>query len=176
MLDDNKKLCLNSGEIVKMSDQMTMMFEAEDLEQASPATVSRVGMIFCETRNIGWAAVRNVWLDSLSEQVQTHREYLAELFDWLFPLMSYFIGKNCKQPTTMAPQELMFSQTRLLKSLLDFDDGLASDMLKVIEGCFLFSMVWSIGCCVDGDSRKKFDSFFRLAHSASCYETGIANT
>jgi len=171
VLDDNKKLCLNSGEIVKMSDQMTMMFEAEDLEQASPATVSRVGMIFCETRNIGWSPVRNIWLESLSDVMTAHKEFLSGLFDWLFPVMTYYVTKYCRQPTPIAPQELIFSITRLLKCLLDGDDGLASDIPKVIEGCFIFALVWSVGACVDGEGRKKFDHYLRLVLSAEVYET-----
>lgn len=52
VLDDNKKLCLTSGETIKITPMMNIICEAEDLKNATPATVSRCGIVFVEQNNI----------------------------------------------------------------------------------------------------------------------------
>lgn len=63
VLDDNKKLCMANGETIKLTDKMSIVFEVEDLLEASPATVSRCGMVYLESKDLQWDAFFDQWFD-----------------------------------------------------------------------------------------------------------------
>lgn len=62
VLDDSRTLCLSNNERVKLSPNMRLLFEVGDLSSASPAAVSRLGVIFVAADDLGWQAFAQVGL------------------------------------------------------------------------------------------------------------------
>lgn len=56
VLDDSMTLCLSNGERIKLKKEMKMLFEVLDLAVASPATVSRCGMVYIDDQVVGYEA------------------------------------------------------------------------------------------------------------------------
>ena len=98
VLDDNKKLCLMSGEIIQMTNRMNLVFEPADLEQASPATVSRCGMIYMEPSQLGWEALHRSFLLQLEEKgiTEVYINLYEQLVDWLIPPTLQILARSVK--------------------------------------------------------------------------------
>ncbi|CAL9702663.1 unnamed protein product [Knipowitschia caucasica] len=166
VLDDNKKLCLMSGEIIQMSNQMSLIFEAMDLSQASPATVSRCGMIYMEPSQLGWEPLVLSWVNTLPEVLKSPqiRTLLLELFHWLLPPALKMLRKYCKEVVPTSNSNTVMSLCRLFEMLLSepVKTEPGEKIINVwIKAAFAFSLVWSVGGSCDAQSREKFSEFVR---------------
>ncbi|KAM6320279.1 dynein axonemal heavy chain 3 [Podargus strigoides] len=171
VLDDNKKLCLMSGEIIQMSPKMSLIFEPADLEEASPATVSRCGMIYMDAEQLGWEPLKDSYMETLPPNLQEeHRELVNDMFMWLVQPCLEFIRLHCKAIVQTSSIHLSYSLMKLYTCLLDEikqsnEEEKASmssqQILLWLQGLFLFALVWTVGGIIDADSRKKFDLFYR---------------
>eukprot|EP00106_Octopus_bimaculoides_P020122 XP_014787564.1 PREDICTED: dynein heavy chain 1, axonemal-like [Octopus bimaculoides] len=170
VLDDNKKLCLSSGEIIKLEECMTMMFEVQDLAVASPATVSRCGMVYLEPSILGLNPFVECWLNSIPPSIQPFKEKLAELFDLFLKPAINFLRENMKEIVSTVDSNLTFSFFKLLNCHFEpfrLDDPKTKPveyhnfLKQLIEPWFFFCMIWTIGATCDHDGRVKFSEWIR---------------
>ena len=54
VMDDNKILTLASNERIPLTPTMRLLFEISHLKTATPATVSRAGILFINSQDLGW--------------------------------------------------------------------------------------------------------------------------
>lgn len=54
VMDDNKVLTLASNERIALTKTMRLIFEIYTLKTATPATVSRAGILYINPQDLGW--------------------------------------------------------------------------------------------------------------------------
>lgn len=69
VMDDNRMLTLASNERIRLKSHMRMIFEIRDLKYATPATVSRAGILYISTDDgTQWRSLIQSWLGNILEE------------------------------------------------------------------------------------------------------------
>ena len=79
LMDDNKKLHLSSGETLSLQPNTKIFFEVEDVNNASPATVSRCGVVYIEPSMIGIDVLFESWYQTLPPVILKNDKAMEKL-------------------------------------------------------------------------------------------------
>uniref|UniRef100_A0A8R1DG42 Cytoplasmic dynein 2 heavy chain 1 n=1 Tax=Caenorhabditis japonica TaxID=281687 RepID=A0A8R1DG42_CAEJA len=81
VLDDNRLLTMPSGERIQFGSNVNFLFETDSLKYASPATVSRMGMIYISEEDVTPQDIVASWIDRNSEDLHADMpSWIEELF------------------------------------------------------------------------------------------------
>ncbi|XP_075848159.1 dynein axonemal heavy chain 2 [Microtus pennsylvanicus] len=162
VMDDNKVLTLINGERISMPEQVSLLFEVENLAVASPATVSRCGMVYTDYIDLGWKPYVQSWLD---KRPKTEVEPLQRMFEKFINKILDFKKDNCHELVPVPEYSGIISLCKLYSVLATPENGVnpadTDNYAFMVEMMFVFSMIWSVCASVDEDGRKKIDSYLR---------------
>ena len=176
VLDDNKMLCLSNGQRIKLPATFTMMFEVNDLAVASPATVSRCGMVYMEPVHLGWEPIIETWSITFKEDRKKDGAvppYIVNVIDKMKSLFKEnlsWLREECKEIITTQDNNLVqscinifnilfnqLSAKQNLDKMSNFDADACCSMVLI------FSFVWSAGANLS--DNPKDNSRIKFSHA-----------
>ena len=136
VLDDNKLLTLANGDRIPMAPNVKLIFEVHNIDNASPATVSRCGMIFMSLTVLPWRPIFQAWINKQTKNLGSIIfDILEKHFDELFKIL-----------ITKCSPKMKVYECNYIKQIIDLFDGLLNkeiDYKKVhLERLTIFALMW----------------------------------
>ncbi|XP_059182778.1 dynein axonemal heavy chain 5 [Centropristis striata] len=159
VLDDNKTLTLANGDRIPMAPCCKIVFEPHNIDNASPATVSRNGMVFMSSSVLGWSAVLQAWLLTLPPP---HAAALQRCFTCCYQDVLDFVF------TAVSPK-MQVLECMYIRQTIDLLQGLLPAEERgpgALDRLFVFALMWSLGAVLELDDRAKMEAFLK-GHSSS---------
>nr|CAD7569444.1 unnamed protein product [Timema californicum] len=157
VLDDNKTLCLANSERIKLTPYIHMVFEVQDLSQASPATVSRCGMVYIDSEEIKvgqsprivyinsevikWLPYVQSWMARFrSDFPEELKKYILVLFEDYVEAGFHFIRRNCDFAINQGLKlSLTIPQPMVTHRHLQVDVSKAAMLCSLLESLILLA-------------------------------------
>ncbi|XP_076466964.1 uncharacterized protein LOC143298129 [Babylonia areolata] len=173
ILSSEKTLHQLNGDKLFLSDNIMVLFETDNLSEASPATVARSGIVHLDQDTVGWKPMARAWLESRSHQ-EVHLDEEAEDKSIEGVLQRAF-QKTLDPITAFVMQEakprLHLSEVGMFRTCLGLLSAMLADNIEIggelhIERLFLFCLIWTFGGLLDAADRKAFSDLLKTLSTA----------
>ncbi|ALC45571.1 CG41497 [Drosophila busckii] len=118
LMDDNKILTLASNERIPLKREMRLLFEVGHLKAATPATVSRAGILYINPQDLGWSPYVSSWLETRVNMIE--RGALTTFFEKYFPALMQR-QRDFRRITPITDMAMIQMSCHLLECMLDTD-------------------------------------------------------
>ncbi|XP_039595259.1 dynein heavy chain 9, axonemal [Polypterus senegalus] len=143
VMDDNKVLTLASNERIPLNPTMRLVFEISHLRTATPATVSRAGILYINPADLGWNPPVTSWIDK--REVQSEKANLTILFDKYLPICLDTLRTRFKKIIPIPEQSMVQMLCHLLECLLTKENTPPDCPKELYELYFVFAAIWAFG-------------------------------
>ncbi|XP_039610081.1 dynein heavy chain 5, axonemal-like [Polypterus senegalus] len=157
VLDDNKTLTLANGDRIPMSPSCKIVFEPHNIDNASPATVSRNGMVFMSSSVLDFRPILKAWLQKLPN---AQSDPLWNNFNNVFQDLINFVN------TAVSPK-MQILECMYIKQAIDLLQGLLPSAeekqptAQHVSRLFIFAVMWSVGALLELEDREKMEAFLK---------------
>uniref|UniRef100_A0A8C5P182 Dynein, axonemal, heavy chain 9 n=1 Tax=Jaculus jaculus TaxID=51337 RepID=A0A8C5P182_JACJA len=158
VMDDNKVLTLASNERIPLNPTMRLLFEISHLRTATPATVSRAGILYINPADLGWNPLVSSWIDQ--REVQTERANLTILFDKYLPTCLDTLRTRFKKIIPVPEQSMVQMVCYLLECLLTKEEIPTDCPKEIYELYFVFAAIWAFGGVMVQDQLMDYRAEF----------------
>ncbi|XP_063306953.1 dynein axonemal heavy chain 11 [Pelobates fuscus] len=159
VMDDNKVLTLASNERIPLKPTMRLVFEIHHLKTATPATVSRAGILYVNPQDLGWNPYVASWIETRVNQ--TEKANLTILFDKYVPsCLDQFKLGTVKTITPVTENSMVQTLCSLLDCLLIPENVPPDSSRELYELYFVFACIWAFGGALHRDQLTDYRADF----------------
>ncbi|ANQ06945.1 Dynein heavy chain [Plasmodium coatneyi] len=131
VMDDNKVLTLVSNERIPFTKEMHLFFEITNMKYASPATVSRGGVLYINRGDISYKLYISSWINLLKNHVAKTEFYY--LFNIFYAQNIDMLRKQCKFAFELSNLDIVRSICNYIDYFLVKYEKYISEVIRRIE-------------------------------------------